>query len=268
MSSLLHHLEDFARLHLQPLGIRLLVALCIFMIGRLAARVLIRALDRMMERSHIDISLRKFLRDLAYAGMLVAVVIVALDAIGVETTSLVAVLGAAGLAVGLALQGSLSNFAAGVMLIVLRPYKVTDLVQLGKYVGRVEAIRIFHTIIITPDHREVSLPNGKVLAGEIENLTALGRRRVDLLVTFTETIDLERAQRLALEAVTSAPDVLASPPPEIAVSKVSDASIELSVRPWARGETHASVASQTMTSLRERLATEGVKFAVVLQPTV
>ena len=106
--------------------------------------------------------------------MLVAVVIAALDALGVETTAVIAVLGAAGLAIGLALQGSLSNFAAGVMLIVLRPYKVGDLVTIGKYLGRVEAIRVFHTMLITGDNREVTIPNGQIIAQPIENLTVLG----------------------------------------------------------------------------------------------
>lgn len=266
MSDVLTYLEAFAATHLQPLGVRLLVAASIFFIGRWVAKAFLRGLDGMMERSAMDISLRKFLRDIAYAAMLVAVVIIALDAIGIETTTFVAVLGAAGLAVGLALQGSLSNFAAGVMLIVLRPYKVTDLVQLGKYVGRVEAIRIFHTILITPDHREVSLPNAKVIAGEIENLTALGRRRVDLVVTLSEISDLERAQQLARDAVEKAKDVLAAPPPEVAIAEVSDTAVKLTVRPWATAETHASVASDAMSQLRSELAAAGVKFTVAQAP--
>ena len=130
--------EAFAQAHLVPLALRVLVALIIFIAGRQISRLVLRALDRFMERSRVDVSLRKFIGDLAYAVLLVSVIIAALDTLGVKTTAVVAVLGAAGLAIGLALQGSLSNFAAGVMLIVLRPYKVTDLVVLGKYVGRVE----------------------------------------------------------------------------------------------------------------------------------
>ena len=148
----------------------------------------------------MDVSLRKFLGDVVYAIMLVAVIIAALDAVGVKTTAVVAVLGAAGLAIGLALQGSLSNFAAGVMLIVLRPYKVGDLVDVGKYLGRVDAIRVFQTIIITADNREVTIPNGQIIAQPIENLTVLGRRRVDLVVTVAQATDLAQVRSL-LESV-------------------------------------------------------------------
>src|ERR1044072_7527489 len=127
--------EAFAEAHLVPLGLRLLVALIIFIAGRQIARFILRALDRFMERSQMDVSLRKFLGDLAYAVLLISVIIAALDTLGVKTTAVIAVLGAAGLAIGLALQGSLSNFAAGVMLIVLRPYKIGDLVTTNKYMG-------------------------------------------------------------------------------------------------------------------------------------
>src|SRR5262245_9997802 len=140
-------LEHFARTHLIPLGLNILVAFVIFIAGRQIAKLLLRGLDRMMELSGMDVSLRKFLRDVVYAIMLVSIIISALDALGVKTTAVVAVLGAAGLAIGLALQGSLSNFAAGVMLIVLRPYKVGDLVAIGKYLGKVDAIRVFQTIL-------------------------------------------------------------------------------------------------------------------------
>ena len=148
--------EAFAEAHLVPLGLRIVVALIIFIAGRQISRILLRALDRFMERSRMDVSLRKFLGDLAYAVLLISVIIAALDTLGVKTTAVIAVLGAAGLAIGLALQGSLSNFAAGVMLIVLRPYKVGDLVMINKYMGRVEAIKVFHTVVVTGDHREVT----------------------------------------------------------------------------------------------------------------
>src|SRR5262245_18414438 len=170
--------EALAQAHLVPLGLRVLVALTIFVAGRQIARLILRALDGFMERSRIDVSLRKFLGDLAYAVLLVSVIIAALDTLGVKTTAVVAVLAAAGLAIGLALQGSLSNFAAGVMLIVLRPYKVGDLVMIDKYMGRIEAIKVFHTVMVTGDHREVTIPNAQIIAQPIENLTVLGRRRV------------------------------------------------------------------------------------------
>src|SRR5687767_2516041 len=205
--------EAFAEAHLVPLGLRIVVALIIFIAGRQISRILLRALDRFMERSRMDVSLRKFLGDLAYAVLLISVIIAALDTLGVKTTAVIAVLGAAGLAIGLALQGSLSNFAAGVMLIVLRPYKVTDLVVLGKYVGRVEAIKVFHTVLITADHREVIIPNGQIIVAPIENLTTLGRRRVDLLVNVTDPPDLARVKHLLEAAVTGDKRIDTAPPP-------------------------------------------------------
>ena len=125
---------------------------------------LVKTFQGVMERAKIDVSLRKFLGDVGYAVMLLAVVIAALDTLGIKTTAVLAVLGAAGLAVGLALQGSLSNFAAGVMLIVLRPYKVSDIVVIGKYLGRIYAIKVFNTVMITSDYREITIPNGQIIA--------------------------------------------------------------------------------------------------------
>src|SRR5687768_4511888 len=167
-------LESLADAHLVPLVLRVVIALIIVIAGRQVARLVLRVLDRIMERGRMDVSLRKFFGDVAYAVMLAAVIIAALDTLGVQTTAIIAMLGAAGLAIGLALQGSLSNFAAGVMLIVLRPYKVGDVVVIGKHLGRVDAIRVFHTLMITADHRQVIIPNGGIIAAPSENLTVLG----------------------------------------------------------------------------------------------
>jgi hypothetical protein len=193
MSITTEDLHSFADNYLMPFGMRVLVALAIFVLGRWAARMLTRVIDGVMARSHVDVSLRKFLGDVLYAAFFVVVMVVALDSLGVKTTAVVAALGAAGLAIGLALQGSLSNFAAGVMLIVLRPYKVNDLVTIGKYLGRVDAIKVFNTILVTGDHREITIPNGQIITQPIENLTVLGRRRVDLVVTINQVVDPRRA---------------------------------------------------------------------------
>lgn len=196
----LDYVQYLAETYLFPTGLRLLAAAAVFFIGRSVARALLRGLDRVMARAHVDVSLRKFLGDVGYAVLLVAIVIVALDTLGIKTTAVLAVLGAAGLAVGLALQGSLSNFAAGVMLIILRPYKVGDLVVIGKYVGRIDAIKVFNTVLITNDNREVIIPNGQIIAAPIENLTTLGRRRLDVVLTVQHTTNLAEVKKL-LEGV-------------------------------------------------------------------
>jgi small conductance mechanosensitive channel len=265
MDLTLDDVKAFAEAHLIPLGLKLLVALVIFITGRQVAKIVLRTLDRFMERGRMDVSLRKFLGDVVYAVMLVAIIIAALDAVGVKTTALIAVLGAAGLAIGLALQGSLSNFAAGVMLIVLRPYKVGDLVNVGKYLGRIDAIRVFQTIMITADHREVTIPNGQIIAQPIENLTALGRRRVDLVVTVAQAADLDRVRHLLEGVVTADSRIQQAPPTQIDIAEITDASVKLFLRPWTSTEDYTKVATDTMERIKTTMDAAQLKYSVALQ---
>jgi small conductance mechanosensitive channel len=257
--------EAFAQAHLVPLALRVLVALIIFVAGRQISRIVLRALDRFMERSRMDVSLRKFIGDLAYAVLLVSVIIAALDTLGVKTTAVVAVLGAAGLAIGLALQGSLSNFAAGVMLIVLRPYKVGDLVAINKYIGRVEAIKVFHTVIVTADHREVTIPNGQIIAQPIENLTTLGRRRVDLVVSVAQSSDLHRVRQLLEGVVLADKRIQQAPAPTIDIAEITDASVKLYLRPWTTVDNYTKVATETMERIKQTMEAAELKYSVALQ---
>lgn len=265
MNDIVEYGRIAAETYLLPLGVRILIAIIMFFVGRAISRALIRAFDRAMETSKLDVSLRKFLHDVLYAVMLVSVVIAALDVVGIETTAVIAVLGAAGLAIGLALQGSLSNFAAGVMLIVLRPYKITDLVVLGKYVGRIEAIKVFHTVLITADHREVIIPNGQIITAPIENLTVLGRRRVDLLVNVSDPPDLARIKQILEGAVLGDNRVSSTPPPSIDIAEVTETGIKLHVQPWTTVEHYHEVAIATMERLRDSMQSAGLKFSVILQ---
>lgn len=267
MQDSVEYLKHLADLYLLPFGLRLIIAVCVFYVGRTIARALLKAADMAMERSSIDVSLRKFLRDLAYAVMMIAIVIAALDTLGVKTTAVIAVLGAMGLAVGLALQGSLSNFAAGVMLIILRPYKVTDLVVIGKYLGRVEAIRVFNTVLITGDNREIIIPNGQIIAAPIENLTALGQRRIDLVVTVTDARDLYAVKQM-LEQVVKADDrVRAAPAPAIHVAEVTESGVKVHLRPWTHVDMYDAVAADTMEKVKDKLGAAGLKFTVALPPS-
>lgn len=258
-------LESFARASLLPLAFNLLVALIIFVVGRQLSKIMLRALDRMMERSRMDASLRKFLGDVIHAILLVLVIIAALDAVGVRTTAVIAVLGAAGLAVGLALQGSLSNFAAGVMLIVLRPYKVGDLVTIGKYLGRVEAIRVFQTILVTHDHREITIPNGQIIAHPIENLSTLGHRRVDLLVSIAHGPDLHEVRRLLESVVIADPRIQQTPSTTIDVVEINETHVKLSMRPWTSVENYTKVASETMERIKSTMENANLRYSVAMQ---
>lgn len=256
---------EWADTFLLPIGIKVVFALVILLVGLWISRSILRALDRVMERSKMDISLRKFLGSVAYAVLLVVIVIAALDTVGIKTTAIVAVLGAAGLAVGLALQGSLSNFAAGVMLIVLRPYKVSDQVVIGKYNGRVDAIKVFHTVLVTGDNREITIPNGQIIAAPIENLTVLGRRRLDLIVSVDQTSNLVEVRKLLAEIVAQEDRFHREPPPRIDVSEITDTQVKLAVRPWTTCDEYARVASETMEKINVALEGAHVKHAVALQ---
>jgi len=257
--------RELANTYLLPLGAKLLLAVAIFIVGRWISKAILGALHRIMERSKLDVSLRKFLGDVAYAVMFVVVVIASLDTIGLKTTAVVAVLGAAGLAIGLALQGSLSNFAAGVMLIMLRPYKVGDAVVIGKYLGRVDAIKVFHTILVTADHREITIPNATIIAAPIENLTVLGHRRVDLIVTITGTTTIAQAKALLQGVLAQDERVKQKPAPAVDVAEITDENVKLYLRPWVSVEAYHDVAAATMEHIREAMEGAGLKFSVQLE---
>jgi small conductance mechanosensitive channel len=257
----LRHLVD---VYVEPFGVNLLIALVIFFAGRWIARWLVRGAGTMMESSGVDVSLRKFMGDVLYAILSVAVVTAALDRVGVHTTAVIAVLGAAGLTIGLALQGSLSNFAAGVMLIVLRTYKIGDLVIIGKYTGRVEVIKVFHTILVTSDNREVTIPNGTIVSGAIENLTALGTRRVDIQITVGQGTDLHKVKQWIEGVALTDRRVLTAPAPSLDLTEITPDAIKLYLRPWTSVDDYAFVAADTIERVREALAAHDVKFSVLL----
>jgi small conductance mechanosensitive channel len=258
------YLKDVGERYVEPLGINLLTALVVFFAGRWIARMLTRGASALMERGKVDVSLRRFLTDVMYAVLLVVIVTASLDQLGIRTTAVVAVLGAAGLAVGLALQGSLSNFAAGVMIIVLRPYKVGDLIVFQKYVGRVEAIKVFHTILITSDNREITVPNGQVIGGPIENLTVLGTRRIDIQVSIAHGTDLGQIRQLLESIALSDRRVLTSPAPAIELTEIAAETVRLYLRPWTSVEDYPHVAADTLERVRQTLDSNKVKFTAAL----
>ena len=257
--------QRFVEKHILPSALDLLLGIALFVIGRWVARRIVRFAAHLMDNSRIDVSLRKFLADLIYAILLVAVVTISLDTIGIKTTAVVAVIGAAGLAIGLALQGSLSNFAAGVMIIVLRPYKVGDTVVIGKYQGRVEAIKVFHTFVVTDDHREVIIPNGQIIAQPIENMTVLGMRRVDIILTVAHGTDLREVKR-SIEVILSGDvRVSLSPSPQIELFEVGGEALKLNVRPWTQVEHYQAVANDTIERIRESFVDHGYTFTAALK---
>lgn len=228
---------DFTSLQNIPIGVllmRIAFGIVIILIGRwLAKRVVVR-LERMLKRHGTDPTLVRFILSLTYPIILMIAVVTALGVLGINTSSLVALLGAVFLAIGLALQDSLKNFAAGVMLIFYRPFRVGDYVRLVDREGTVESITLVSTMLRTPDNLTVIIPNGTISANTIVNLTANPTRRIDLVIGIDYGEDLRKAKALLEEIVHSEPRVLADPPPIIAVAELADSSVNFDVRPWVK----------------------------------
>ncbi len=214
--------------------LNILLAITIVLIGRVVVRWLMKMARKLMVRSNIDPILINFISTIANVVLLIFVIIAALDQLGVNTTSMIAVLGAAGLAVGLALKDSLQNFAAGVMLIINRPFRLGDFVEVAGIMGIVEKISIFSTIMHTTDNREVIVPNGQIYADTITNYSARDTRRVDLVFGISYDSDLLKAKQILTDIVTAHPLVMKDPEPIIRVSELADNSVNFIVWPWVK----------------------------------
>lgn len=215
-------------------GLQLLGAVAIFIIGRFIARRLSNLLRKGLTKANVDRALVSFFANILYFVLLAFVLIAALGQIGVETTSFAAAIAAAGLAIGLALQGSLSNFAAGVLIIIFRPFKSGDYVEVNGVGGSVEAISIFTTTLKTPDNKIVIVPNSHVTDGNIVNYSAEATRRVDMVFGCGYDDDILKAKKLLEKIVKADERVLKDPEPQIAVSELGDSSINFVVRPWVK----------------------------------
>jgi len=221
--------------------IKLVLALAIYIIGKWIARLLTQSLMKLMNVRNVDPTLVTFLSNMGYAILLAAVILAALDTLGLPVTSLLAVVGAAGLAVGLAMKDSLSNFASGVMLVMFRPFSKGDFVEAAGVTGKVEEIRIFNTILVTPDNKQVIIPNSQVSDGTITNFTAKAVRRVDLQFGVGYDDDLKVAREVLTRICTSHAKVLSDPPLNIFVMSLGDSSVNFAVRPWAKTEDYWTV---------------------------
>ncbi len=222
-------------------GLKVLAALAIFIVGRWVAKGVRKLVQRLMTKANVDPTLISFTANMAYIGLLAFIVIAALGQLGIQTTSFIAVLGAAGLAIGLALQGSLSNFAAGFLLIIFRPFKVGDLIEGAGVFGVVEAIQIFTTQLKTADNKTVIVPNAKLTDDNIVNWTVKGTRRVDMVFGIGYEDDIDKAKSLMADIIAQDDRILKSPAPLIAVSELADSSVNFVVRPWVKVEDYWGV---------------------------
>ncbi|WP_199610061.1 mechanosensitive ion channel family protein [Flocculibacter collagenilyticus] len=213
-------------------GIKVVVAIFIVIIGKFAARGLASLLRKSLTVKNVDEAIISFLTSIVFSVAMVAILLMALSHVGIETTSLIAVLGAAGLAVGLALKDSLSNFASGVMIIVLKPFRAGDWVEAGGVAGTVREIKIFSTIFTSADNKIITVPNAQITEAPITNFTQQPTRRVDLKIGVSYDSDLKVAKEVLTKVVTQHEKVLESPAPVVAVQALADSSVNFVVRPW------------------------------------
>ena len=213
-------------------GPGLLGFVAVLVIGWVVAKAITGGIRKAMTKADVDATLVGFVSNLAYMGLMALVVISALGQIGVNTTSFAAIIGAAGLAIGFALQGSLGNFAAGVMLIFFRPFKAGDFVEAGGVAGVVEDIQVFATIIRTGDNKEITVPNGSITGGSITNYSAKPTRRIDMVFGIGYGDDIKQAKQILHDLVAADSRILADPPVTIAVSELADSSVNFVCRPW------------------------------------
>ncbi len=213
-------------------GLKIVGSILIFVVGRWVARLLSRLAGKAMARAKIDETLVRFVESLCYLGLIIFVVIAAVSNLGVQTTSFVAIVGAAGLAVGLALQGSLSNFASGVLMLIFKPIRVGDFVEAGGAKGSVKEIGIFTTVLNSPDNVRIIVPNAQITGGNISNFTINGTRRVDMVIGVSYGDDLKKAKEVIERVLAADTRILADPEPVVAVSALADSSVNFVVRPW------------------------------------
>lgn len=239
-------------------GLNLLAAVLIFVIGRFVARLIKKLIGQSMEKANVDPVLVSFACNLGYSALMVFVILAALSRLGVQTTSFIAVLGAAGLAVGLALQGSLSNFAAGVLMVLFRPFKIGDFIDAGGVTGVVKDIHIFTTTLNTPDNKRVIVPNSKVMGDSITNFSAEGSRRIDMVISVSYADDLDKAEEILMDEVKKDSRVLEDPAPTVGVMEMADSSINFAVRPWVKVPDYWSVRFALNKALKKRIEAEGM----------
>jgi small conductance mechanosensitive channel len=251
---------DFMKTQGVDLAINVAIAIAIFYVGKLVVSLIVRGMRKVMRRQEVDQTLETFVCNLVRIILMVVVIIAAIGQIGIQTTSFIAIFGAAGLAVGLALQGSLSNFAAGVLIVLFRPYKVGDFVEAAGIAGVVEQVQILTTILKTGDNKQIIVPNGQIMDSIITNYSANDKRRVDMVVGVSYDDDLDKVRSTIEELVAADERILAEPACTIAVSALADSSVNFVVRPWVNTADYWGVMFDLTEAIKKRFDKEGISF--------
>jgi len=245
---------------LSSFGLSLFIALTILIVGRQVVKIVIKLISSALERSNTEDTVRIFVTNLLNTLLMIVVFIAAINQLGIQTTSIIAVLGAAGLAIGLALQGSLSNFAAGILIVIYRPYKVGDYIQADNHLGTVDDIQIFSTVLKTPDNKLVIVPNGSIMNGSIVNFSNQDKRRVDIIASCSYEDDIDKVKSVLADILSQDDRILSEPEPRIAVSELADSSVNLIVRPWVKNSDYINVYYSLLEEIKKRFDKEGISI--------
>jgi len=241
-------------------GIKIMTALAIFFIGKFVIRLVVSGIRKIMQKQAVDKTLEKFICNLVSMTLLVVVIIAAIGAMGIQTTSFIAIFGAAGLAVGLALQGSLSNFASGVLIILFRPYRVGDYIEAAGIAGSVEQVLILTTILKTGDNKQIIVPNSQIMNSIITNYSTNDTRRVDLTVGVSYADDLDKVRKTLEDLIANEGRIFDEPATLIAVSELADNSVNFIVRAWVKSTDYSSVKFDLTEAIKKRFDQEGISF--------
>lgn len=238
--------------------LQLVAAILIFYVGRMVAKAVRRFLEKTLLKRAVDKAVVSFVCGIVYAVIMIATVLMALSQVGVQTTSFIAILGAAGLAIGLALQGSLANFASGILIILFRPFKSGDFIDAGGITGTVDKIEIFQTIMKTPDNKLVIVPNAQITGSAITNYSAEATRRVDLTIGISYDSDLRKAKQILEDIIKNDERVLAEPAAAIKVGALADSSVNILVRPWVKSADYWGVYWDTLEKVKLTFDEQGI----------
>jgi small conductance mechanosensitive channel len=241
-------------------GPKLLAAIAIWIIGSWIIKIVLKSIKKVLNKGDYDESLKKFLLNLVNWVLKIVLIVVVLGTVGVETTSFAAILAAAGLAIGLALQGSLGNFAGGVLLMIFKPIKIGDLIEAQGELGVVKEIEIFTTKLVTPTNKEVIIPNGALSNGNIVNYSTEGKLRVDLTFGVGYDSDIKQTKEVLLKVLSSNPKVLQDPAPTVNVSELADSSVNFAVRPWCTVADYWDVYFETHENVKIELDKAGIEI--------
>ena len=245
---------------LSSYSIKIVGALLIFLVGKWLSRRIANLFAKLMTKNNVDQAVVGFLTNLTYYALLVVVIIAALGKLGINTTSFLAIIGAAGLAIGLALKDSLSNFAAGVMLVMFRPFTVGDVVSAAGITGKVEKITIFNTLFCTADNQLIIVPNNKIISDVITNINAKDTRRIDLVVGISYSDDMTQTKEILEGLARDDSRVLDDPAVTIAVSELADSSVNLVFRPWVKTEDYWAVRFDLTEKIKTSLDAAGISI--------